>query len=468
MRTRHCLAGALLAGVMHAVIATAQQSTPANTVSALRADPSSASILDSLIQRAIVVNPTLHAAHARVDAARARVQPASALPDPMLRFGLLNQPLGSMPTAAGGIAPAGGPSQMTMRMIGVEQTLPYPGKLALRAKVEERELDATEASLDATRRQIVRDVKGAYYELAFIDQALTIVERNRDVLSSLITVSESRYGVGTGGQQDVLKARVEATRLAETASGLTEQRRAGVAQLNALLDQPSETPVPPCVIPAAIARAAVPASSDAIHFTSTAFGSRAADSPLRPLEELQALAIQGSPQIREHLALLAAQSARVQLAGKAHLPDVDLSLQYGQRGGGLPDMVSATVSFPIPVFKGRKQDQQVAEATAQIAAIEGEHHAMVNSIRADVARLVTEIERERTSLALYVKAILPQSRAALTSATASYQVGKVEFLTVLENQATIFTYETEYFRALTDVATKVAELERIVGTEVLK
>ncbi|MEP6991175.1 MAG: TolC family protein [bacterium] len=472
MRTRHFLAGALLVGVMHAVIATAQQpdspSMRAADVGAAPANHESMFNLDSLVARAITVNPALHAARARVDAARARVQPASSLPDPMLMFGIVNQPLGSMSSPAGGMAAASGPDPMTMRMIGVVQTLPFPGKLALRKQVEERELDASEASLDAARRRVVRDIKAAYYELAFIDQAFPIVEHSRDVLVSLIAVSESRYSVGAGRQEDVLRARVEATRLAETASGLTEQRRAGVAQLNALLDQPSETPVPLLAIPVAIARVAVPSSSNAIRFTSVALGSRAADSPLLPLVELQDAAIHGSPEIREHLAVLSAQAARVELARKEHLPDVDLSLQYGQRGGGLPDMVTAIVSLPIPVFKGRKQDQQVVEAAAQLAALEGEHHRMVNTIRADVARLVSEIERERTTLALSVKAILPQSRAALTSATASYQVGKVEFLTVLENQATIFTYETEYFRALTDVATKVAELERIVGAEVLK
>jgi hypothetical protein len=39
---------------------------------------------------------------------------------------------------------------------------------------------------------------------------------------------------------------------------------------------------------------------------------------------------------------------------------------------------------------------------------------------------------------------------------------------VLEDQATVFTYETDYYRALSDFATTLAELERVVGGEVLK
>jgi outer membrane protein, heavy metal efflux system len=453
MHNRTLLAGVVLAGVMHAAPAMAQQA---------------AAPLDSLLARALAVSPTLRSATARVDAARARVRPVSTLPDPMLMAGIVNQPLGRTSSDQMAMTPAGGPDPMTMRMIGVEQTIPYPGKLALRRREAEHDVDASEAAVEAARRQVARDVKSAYFDLAFLERALDIVARNQEVLASLISITESRYSVGRGGQQDVLKARVEATRLAETAAGLMEQRRATLAQLNALLDQPSETPVMTPTIPESIARAAVASASDQIRFVSAALGSRAADSPLRPLGELQDAASRSSPELREQDAMLGAQSARIELARKEHLPDVGLSLQYGQRGGGLPDMVSATISMPVPVFRGRKQDQEALGAAAQLAALQGDREATVLAIRADVARLVSDIERERTRLALSVKAILPQSRAALASASASYQVGKVEFLTVLENQSTVFSYEMDYFRALSDFAKSVAELERVVGEAVLR
>jgi cobalt-zinc-cadmium efflux system outer membrane protein len=445
MRIRSHVASVVLAGACQAVAASAQSSS-----------------IDSLVARAIVASPVLHIAAARVDASRARVGPAGSLPDPMLMLGIINQPLGRS------AMPADGPEPMTMRMVGVSQSLPYPGKRALLQRSAAYDVESAEASLDADRRQVVRDTKVAAYEIAFLDHALALVERNRGVLANLITLTESRYSVGAASQQDILKSRVEATRLGQTASDLFERRHAALAALNAIIDRPSETPVPSLAVPDAIARAAVGATNDDIHFVSASLGARSADSPLKPLTELQDEAVRDSPAIRAHLATLAAQSARADLARKSVLPDVDLSLQYGQRGGGLPDMISATIAVPLPIFRRTKQDQQVVEATAQLAVLEGEHHLMVNTIRADVARLVSDVERQRTTLALTVKAILPQSRASLTSATASYQVGKVEFRTVLENQSALFGVETEYFRALSDFATSVAELERIVGREVLK
>jgi outer membrane protein TolC len=385
----------------------------------------------------------------------------------MLMLGIQNLPLGKMQSASSMSTSSGGPDPMTMRMVGIEQTIPYPGKLSLRRRAAEHEVDAARASLDATARKVVRDVKDAYYELAFIDQALSIIGRNRDVLAGFTRVTETRYSVGTAGQQDVLKARVEATRLAESAVALTEQRRGALARLNALLDRPSETPIDHPEIPASVSRAAVQAATGEIRFTSAALGARAADSPLPPLAELQETAVRESPEIREQEAMIAAQATRVELARKDVLPDLDLSLQYGQRSGGLPDMITALVSVPIPVFKGRKQNQFVVESGAQLASLEAERLQKQNEIRADVARLVSELERSRAQLALYVKALLPQARASLSSATASYQVGRLEFLTVLDDQATVFNYETEYFRVLSDFARNLAELERVVGKEIL-
>ena len=171
--------------------------------------------------------------------------------------------------------------------------------------------------------------------------------------------------------------------------------------------------------------------------------------------------------LQAHVAMIAAQHARVDLARKAALPDIDVSLQYGQRQAQ-SDMVSAVVSVPLPWHKRQKQDALTASANANLLALDAEHIAMQNDLRAEVAQLYTTAERQRTQLALYVKAILPQGRAALASATTSYQVGRVDLLTVLDNQATLFTTETDYCRVLTDFATIIAQLERIIGTEILQ
>lgn len=437
---------------------------PGGQVSAQSAAPTAESSLagtdgselDSLLARGFAENPSIRAARARIHAARARITPAGALPDPMLMAGIMNQAIGG----------SDGENMMAMRTIGVGQMVPYPGKLALQRRIAEAGLAAAEAQMEGARWSITEEIKAAYYSLAFYDHALEIVRRNGKLLGNFVQVTQSRYGVGTGSQADVLKARVEAARLAEEAVALTEQRRGALARLNALVDRPSDAPVADAPVPTRMARAAVPDNAREVRFTSAALGARAANSPLPPLVEVQEAAVRENPMIRAHQAMIAAQTARVELARKAHLPDFDFSVQYGQRSGH-SDVVSASVSIPIPLRKGQKQDLSVKEAEAELAALQAEQHDRGNALRAQVAQAYSDLERERAQLALFVKSIIPQGRAALESATASYQVGRVDFLTLLENQTTLYTYETAYYRSLTGFAERLAELERLAGKEIL-
>ena len=412
--------------------------------------------LDTLVVLALERSPAMRAARARVEAAQARIAPAGARPDLMLMAGIQNFP----------VAEPSFTDFMTMKMVGVSQTIPYPGKLALARTAAERELLAAQADVDAVRLELARDVKAAYYGLAYVDRALEIIERNRVVLVGTIEATEAIYSAGRGGQQDVLRARVEAAGLGESAATLLEQRRAAVAQLNAVLDRPSEAPVGEPAFPGVLVRAAVADTASQVRFVAPTLGARAADSPLPPLDALQQLAVERSPMLRAHEARIAARAAQVELARKAHLPDFDVSVSYGQRSG-FTDMVTAMVAVPIPLQRGSKQDALLAAERAELAALEAEHHTMVNELRAEVARRVAELERDRAQLALYKRAVLPQAQAALQASLAAFQTGRTDLTAVLETQTTLFNYETAYFRALADFATGVAELERVVATEIL-
>lgn len=412
--------------------------------------------LDSLVALASASNPQIRAARERVRAAEARVSPAGARPDPMLMAGVQNFPLSE----------PGFGDFMTMKMVGVSQMIPAPGKLASSRRVAEREVDAALAEVDAARHNVSRAVKTAYYDIAYLDQALAIVARTQDVLVQLIRATEARYETGSAGQGDVLRARVETARLGEDASAIHEERRAAVARLNAMLDRQPGTPLGDAAIPMRIARAAVSDSPGTIQFVSATLGSRAANSPLPPVDSLVEVAVRQNATLRAHEAMIGAQAARAQLARLERRPDIDVSLQYGQRDG-FPDMISAVVSLPLPLQRARKQDQLAAAARAELAGLEAEHRQRRNDIRADITRLHAQLERNRTQLALLVKAVLPQSRAALEATVISYQAGRGEFVTVLESRAMLFNSETAYFRALSDFAKMLAELEEIVGGEIL-
>jgi len=375
----------------------------------------------------------------------------------MLMAGVLDFPYGK----------PGFSDDFTMNVVRVTQTFPYPGKLSVAARAAEEDEAAARSALAQQRLDVERDVRDAYYDLAFVRRARGIVQQNAEVLGSLARITETRYAVGNSAQADVLRARVEVARLGDEAASLNAQERSALARLNAVLDRPSTTPVSVAVIPREIAGLAVADSGSQVHFSSNALGAAASDSPLLPLDSLVALAMTHSPMLRARKARIGAQEQRLALARKAHLPDFDISLEYDQRPQ-FTDYVSFFISVPLRLQKRRKQDQEVVGAAAELNTLAAERMVDVNSIRQEVATRVSDVERVRTILALSLKAVLPQARATFTSAAESYQVGRVDFASLVDAQAAVFNYETAYWRSLTDFAKAIAELQRTVGTEVLR
>ena len=65
---------------------------------------------------------------------------------------------------------------------------------------------------------------------------------------------------------------------------------------------------------------------------------------------------------------------------------------------------------------------------------------------------------------LFRTAILPQSQQSLRSARSGYQVDKVDFLTLLNNQVTLLNHEIAYYGHVTEHERQVAQLEAATGT----
>ena len=414
-------------------LAVALMSTPQESLAQVH------DLADSLVARALASNPQLRGMDAQVSASLARIGPAGAWADPMLVVGIQNLPLSREATGHGART---GADPMTMRMVGVVQTVPYPGKTWLRTKAARAGADAAEARRAALRLTLRRDVINAYYDLATARAVLALIDRQQQVATSVLPAAEARYVAGTAAQSDVLKARTEAALLVEVRNAVQQQERVALARLNAALDQHSTIPI----------RTVAPDGGD-----TTAM--------LLPLDELHARALRASPRLRERRAMIAAQTAQAELARREYLPDFDVSVQYGQRDR-LPDMITATVGVPLPIQRGRKQSAEARAARFDLAAAEAELDVEENELRAQVTQAHAEIERQRASADLVGRAILPQSRATFASASASYQSGRGELLSVLDAMRAMFAAETMYVRALAELAKAAAELQALVGEDV--
>jgi cobalt-zinc-cadmium efflux system outer membrane protein len=126
-------------------------------------------------------------------------------------------------------------------------------------------------------------------------------------------------------------------------------------------------------------------------------------------------------------------------------------------------MVTAMVAINLPLWYKTKQDRKVAESQKDIQAAKDQLSAMTNEIRFMIGDKLTEVERAERQLELLKTGIIPLATLSLDSAMASYRVNKVDFITVLDSLMTLFRYEIQYYRLLTDSRKSIAEIEAAVG-----
>ncbi|TAK88018.1 MAG: TolC family protein [Betaproteobacteria bacterium] len=389
-------------------------------------------LLRSLAAEAAENNADIQAARREVEAARNRVSPAAALDDPMLELGVVNLPAESLSFRK---------EDMTMKMIGLTQRLPYPGKRALRRDVAEKEVEAAENNLQEAVNRVQREVKMAYFDLGQVDEMQRLVEKNRRILEQLLSIAETRYGVGQTSQADVLKAQTQVSKMLDELIKLGRERPMIEAELNRALGRSSGVP--------------------------------ALAPPLRPREvvlqlaELRAAARQSRPQLLAQQSMIARSTKQLDLARKDYYPDFDVRFSYGQRDNTVEmkreDMISFTVAINLPVWRGSKLEPRVSEAEALREQASRMYQARLNEIDAMLRREVANAEQSLKSVRLYETGILPQARLAVEAALSAYRVGRTDFLMLLDSQMTVFNYEQSYISNVASQNKALAEIEFLTG-----
>jgi outer membrane protein, heavy metal efflux system len=90
----------------------------------------------------------------------------------------------------------------------------------------------------------------------------------------------------------------------------------------------------------------------------------------------------------------------------------------------------------------------------------------LNEVRFELKQNYLAAKAADRLITLYSKGIVPQSSLALESSMAGYQVGKVDFLSMLANFTTVLNYETDYYRQLADYLTAIARMESLTGVDI--
>lgn len=391
--------------------------------------------LSALVRHALDNNPEITASEARWKMFTGRIAQARSLDDPMLMLkiqnGIISDPLDFSR------------DPMTQKVIGISQQLPFWGKRDLKAEVATKEAESYRWQVEERKLELVRMVKETYWQIYMVDRSLQITERNIGIMDDFIALAETRYTVGQGAQQDVLRAQVEKSKMLDMLINQEQQRKSLVAALNTLLARPVDTPVGTISDPVV----------SALAFSAI---------------DLQRLAEEQRPQFKSLAAQIDQGKAAHRLAERENYPDVNLSFEYMQRNAAMEDegldMYSAGVTFNLPVYRERRQAMR-AESSSAVSMAAAETNILRNSIAGGIADLLAQLERRLKLADLYRTGIIPQAEQALESTIISYRVGKADILMLLDSRVTLFNYERNYYESVADYHMNLAQLEALVGQD---
>jgi outer membrane protein TolC len=415
------VAGLLLGG---AAPSTAQQ--PA-------AVPPPSSSVSALVVELERNNPELQAARRVIDMRVARIAPAGALPDPTVSASSMTG-LGLPPFAASTATPN------AFRMFSFAQEFPYPGKRTLRTTVAAADADAERFNYEDRRRALVADLKSTYLDYVLTVKSLAILADGKALAEHLRQVSETRFAVGKGMQQDVVKAQLELSMILERQTVLEQQRNAFAARLNALLFRPAGTPPP-----------------EPVSYT-------VAPMPI-DLSALQAQVDSQYPAIQRDAKLIDRSRRALELSRKELRPDFRVGVSAQRYVGDMPWMYGIEFMVSLPVYASRKQQPMITESVAALDAaeqVQASTRAMATSVVTQAFLAMNAADR---LLALYSDSVLPQSRLALESSLAAYQAGSVDFLSVVTNYQALVAAQLSRAEQQTRRDQALVQLERYVGAE---
>ena len=380
--------------------------------------------LQSLLRYARDNNPEFAAMQAEAEAAERRVLPAGAFPDPVARVELQDITNGEI-----------GSTKYTLM-----QTLPFFGKRALKEESAQADAAAATARAEAGWAEIAAKIKTAYAQYTLVTRNEVLTHEIIGILTRLESIAQARYAGGLVPQQDALRAQVERTTMEGEVIALRSEKRQLRARLNALLSRDSDAPL------------AEPATF----------------APLPPDEIVQRAVLEG--RIRDRNPLLTAERARVlgaernrDVTYRNRYPDLTVGVSPIQRGGGIKAW-ELMVEVNIPLQQSTRRSQE-GEANAMLAAARARTRATENQLMQQLSENLAAFVAAREIEQLNSGALQPQAVLTLSSASASYETGRLDFATLLDAQRQIRKARQDTLKAAAEARMRLAEIERLVGEE---
>ena len=374
--------------------------------------------MDQALETAFANNPDLAAAQWETGIAQGERQQAGLIPNPEVSWEAEDTRRNSRTTT-----------------VMINQPIELGGKRGARIEVASRAQDAAGIELERKRNVLRADVIQAFYSSSTAQQRLLLSRQSLELAERGLRVAQGRIKSGKSSPVEGTRAEVQLSEVR------LELRRAERDEASAYqrLAQVMGAPLPAFV----------------------SVGDPGRSMPTVPDSSLLLNRIGETAELRLAKLQIDQREASLGLEKAQRIPDLTVSIgsQYDERERERVNVVG--LSMPIPLFN-RNQGNVLAAARRTDQARDLRNASELR-LRTEIQTTLDQWLTANTEVASFNQTILPAAQSAVDTATRGFEMGKFNFLDVLDAQRTLISARTQYIQAIAEATDAWVRIERIFG-----
>lgn len=323
---------------------------------------------------------------------------------------------------------------------GVSQDIPGPGKLRLQKSEAEKDAEYAKRRYEAAERDVEEKVKEIYFELFYHSKTLAILQRNQEELGQIQQIIETRYRLGQGLQQDLIKAQLQSTEILKEHAMHHQEEDQAQLELKQILGRDPDSP-------------------------NIEIGAVEATHLELDTAELARLSDAGSPELAADRAIEMRSAEALKLAHQGYWPDFTVGYSYQKTGPGFRDYYMLNLGAKVPLYFWRKQTPAIEQAALEAESAREQTRATQLQVSSVAESSLVAMRTAERTMSIYRDGLLPQAETSEASAMAAYRVGKVDFQTLLSSVLDLQNLRQEYYRSLADHEIAIAKIQQVIGDQ---
>jgi outer membrane protein TolC len=376
-------------------------------------------------------DPWLTANKHQQQALESMSEAVNTLPTPTMTLGLANLPVDSFNFSQ---------EAMTQVKVGVSQKFPRGDSITIKNQQLRIKSQAYPYQRQDRAAKVAVEVANLWLDIYQRQESIVLINKNRKLFEQLVNIAQARYGsfAGVTGQQDIVRAQLEVTRLDDRLTQLAQQQSSLWGALKQWLISPNalqrdnevllSTPLFSTMMVSKQLPSVQPLLADLLPLQS-----RDSQSALHKITRV----MQNHPAILAINKQILATKTGIQLAEQAYQPEWGINAHYGYRdddpmGTSRSDFFSIGFSFDLPLFTNTSQDMAVKSAISSTEAVKTEKLLVMRQLlsRYDSAQAtLTQLQARKS---LYQKQLIPQTNALAKAALTAYNNDRGDFIDVIK------------------------------------